>query len=83
MMGRGTSQETSATAGRLPAGQSPGDTQKHHGYVGIDLSSIYQLAEPDGEPLPNMTRALLDWTGRRWAEIDPATGEVMAEGEEG
>lgn len=73
MMGHATSQDTSA----------PGATQKHRGYVGIDPSSIYQLAEADFEPLPNMTRALLDWTGRRWAEIDPATGEVMAEGEDG
>lgn len=43
-------------------------------------NSVFALAEPDGEPLPNLTRAALLWIGARWAEVDPRSGEIVAVG---
>lgn len=37
-------------------------------------------APPDREPVPRPARLALWWDGRRWAEIDPATGDVVAVG---
>lgn len=50
--------------------------------------SPFHLAAPDREPLPRPTRTLIVWTDRltgerrvsTWAEYDPATGEIVAEG---
>ena len=41
------------------------------------VASVFALALPDAEPLPSVTRALVDWDGPDWAEIDPATGGVI------
>lgn len=51
------------------------------GYSAPALGSVYGLATPDSEPLPEPTRTATLWQGRGWIEIDPATGAVVARGE--
>lgn len=41
---------------------------------------VFQLPAPDREPVPHPARCALIWRGRRWAEIDPATGRVVRRG---
>lgn len=62
---------------------------RHEGYSAPSAASIYALAEPDLEPLPRPTRTEVVWdegpaeggrTEKRWTEIDPATGAVLATG---
>lgn len=46
-----------------------------------DLEAPFALGDLDAEPLPKPSRAALEWDGARWAEIDPATGTVLAIGD--
>lgn len=41
---------------------------------------VFHLPEPDREPVPAPARCALVWRGRHWAEIDAATGRVLARG---
>lgn len=43
------------------------------GYSAPSRASIYALAEPDPEPLPETTRTLVVWEGPCWTEVDPET----------
>lgn len=47
---------------------------------------VFQLPKPDYSPLPNYTRAHLDWTGMKWTEREwfkasKTLGEIVDEGE--
>lgn len=46
-----------------------------------ELAAPFALAQPEPEPMPWPARTAIVWDGPRWAEIDPATGEIIAEGE--
>lgn len=57
-----------------------GRTTRAEGYSAPSSASVYALAEPDCEPLPQPTRVLTVWEGHRFTEIDPTTRAVLAEG---
>ena len=57
------------------------ESVKHPGYSGpASLGTVFALAEPEFEPLPRPARTCLLWDGTEWAEIDPATGEILSTG---
>jgi len=43
------------------------------GYSAPSRASVYALAEPDPDPLPETTRTLVVWEGPYWTEIDLET----------
>ena len=42
----------------------------------------FAIGDGDCEPLQRPTRLALEWDGRRYTEIDPATGNTLLEGRE-
>ena len=58
------------------------ETTDHPAYAApaARRGGVFHLPEPDREPVPHPARCALIWRGRRWAEIDPATGTVLGRG---
>jgi hypothetical protein len=48
-----------------------------------EREASFRIPEPEFEPIQKPTRLALEWENLTFAEIDPATGQVVAVGEVG